>query len=91
MLSLRDREEIAKNHRELISAKRFVGPATCCTLLELWLTRKIELSEDDFDHLVGALHDHLEKAYDDRYRLIKSPPKDYDGDDDGDTDTDVPF
>lgn len=88
MLTTRDREEIAKNSKELIGLKRHIGPATCCTLLELWLTRKIELSEDDFDYLVGGLHDHLEKAYDDRYRLTARKPKDYDEEDDEDTETD---
>lgn len=89
MLTIRDREEIAKNHKELISAKRHLGPATCCTLIELWLVHKIELSEDDFDYLVGVLHDHLEKAYDDRYRLTQRKPRDYDDNDDEDTETDA--
>lgn len=71
MLTDRDRQEIAKNARNLISSRRTVGPATACTLLELFLTNKLQLTENEFDELVGYLHHHLEQAYDERWRLIK--------------------
>lgn len=89
MLTTRDRDEIAKNAQALIRSNTRIGPATCCTLLELWLTYKLELTEDDFDSLVDCLHDHLEKAYDERWRL--SPRRDrpaladYESDDDDPT------
>lgn len=86
MLNSRDRDEIATNYRSLLKSRSHLGPATCCTLLELWLSRKIEITEDDFDSLVGQLHDHLEKAYDERYRLIARKTRDtvpdYDEDED---------
>lgn len=87
MLTTQDREEIARNARGLIAAKRTLGPATACTLIELFLTRKLELTEDEFDELVGYLHHHLEQAYDERWRLIKDvKPRDYNADEDEDTD-----
>lgn len=82
----RDRDEILKNGRALLRNNSHIGPATCCVLLELWLTRKFEITEDDFDNLVGILHDHLEKAYDERWRFgNKRTPREYDDEDDGDT------
>jgi len=89
MLTSHDREEIARNAQALIRSNTRIGPATCCTLLELWLTRKLELSEDDFDNIVGVLHDHLERAYDERYRLSQRAPRTYNDEDDEDTETDI--
>jgi len=86
MLTSRDRDEIASNYRSLLKSRSHLGPSTCCTLIELWLSHKIEITEDDFDSLVGQLHDHLEKAYDERYRLLARKPLDYDADADEDTD-----
>jgi len=86
MLNSRDRDEIATNYRSLLKSRSHLGPATCCTLIELWLSHKIEITEDDFDSLVGQLHDHLEKAYDERYRLLARKPLDYNADEEEDTD-----
>jgi len=74
MLTEYDRQEIMRNANQLLRPgyRSRLGPATCCTLIELWLLRKIELTEDDFDVLVDALHAHLEKAYDEKYRLSAS-------------------
>jgi len=91
MLTSRDRDEIAKNAQALIAARRSIGPATACTLIELWLTRKMELTEDEFDFLVGALHDHLERAYDERYRLIQRATKPLRDADEDDEDDDTQF
>lgn len=46
-----------------------MGPLTCMCLIELWLTRKLELNHEEFDLIMDQLHDALENAYNDRYRL----------------------
>lgn len=46
-----------------------MGPLTCMCLIELWLTRKLELNHEEFDLIMDQLHDALEHAYNDRYRL----------------------
>lgn len=84
-LNQRDRDEIAKNAKALLRSSTHIGPATCCVLLELWLTRKFEITEEDFDNLVGILHEHLEKAYDERWRFGNKEPRDYNADEDTNT------
>jgi len=46
-----------------------LGPLTSMALLELWFTKKIELTESEFDELVEVVIDRLGEARDDRYRL----------------------
>lgn len=46
-----------------------MGPHTCMALLGLWLERKLELNHEEFDLIMDQLHDCLEEAYNNRYRL----------------------
>lgn len=47
-----------------------LGPSAACEMLSLWLERKVTLDEDEFDELCDRLYELLEKARDDRFRLI---------------------
>lgn len=50
-----------------------MGPVAACELLKLWLERKIELDEDEFEDLCDQLYQLLEEARDDRFRVIVRP------------------
>lgn len=48
-----------------------MGATTCCCLLELFLTKKIELTEWEFDQLCEKLITLLGDSRDETYRLVK--------------------
>jgi len=46
-----------------------LGPIASLTLLQLWLEKKVELTESEFDELCDNVIEYLGKCRDDVYRL----------------------
>jgi len=46
-----------------------LGPLASMALVSLWLEKKVELTEDEFDELCEGIIDALGEARDERYRL----------------------
>lgn len=76
--------ERTDNFRSLLRSRRAMGAHTCLTLMELWIENKIQLNEEEFDLVMGQLHDRLEEFYNDRYKLIRLP-REYESEEDSDT------
>lgn len=57
--------------RSVKAVEQRVGPLTAMALLELFLQRQWDLSEDEADELFGIVIATLERARDESYRLRK--------------------